>query len=146
MNHGQKAEELFLSGYNCAQAVLSAFNDITGLTDEESVRISSGLGGGMCGKRYTCGAVSGMIVALGLIEGSTDPSDHDAKKELYAHGKALIDAFEEKCSSSVCLELLKNVKALPVPSERTPEYYKDRPCAKLCRIAGELLDAYLAAK
>ena len=34
MTHSEKAAELFLQGYNCAQAVLAAFSDVTGLTPE----------------------------------------------------------------------------------------------------------------
>ena len=29
-DHGQRAKELFLAGYNCAQAVFCAFSDVTG--------------------------------------------------------------------------------------------------------------------
>lgn len=98
MNHGEKAEKLFLSGYNCAQAVLSAFNDLTSLSNEESIKIASGLGGGLCGKRYTCGAISGMIITLGLLKGCVDPSDHDAKKALYADGKNLLTLLKDSVS------------------------------------------------
>ena len=31
MTHGEKAEALFYEGYNCAQSVLMAFEDETGL-------------------------------------------------------------------------------------------------------------------
>ena len=33
MNHSEKAAELFLQGYNCAQAVAMAFCDVTGLDE-----------------------------------------------------------------------------------------------------------------
>ena len=36
MDHGMKAAELFLSGYNCAQAVAVAFCDVTGLTEKQA--------------------------------------------------------------------------------------------------------------
>ena len=33
-DHGKKAKELFLQGYNCAQSVLLAFGDLTGLEED----------------------------------------------------------------------------------------------------------------
>jgi hypothetical protein len=41
MNHAERAVELFHEGYNCAQSLLCAFTDVTGLGFEESVRIAS---------------------------------------------------------------------------------------------------------
>ena len=36
---GNRARELFLQGYNCCQAVLLAFNDMTGLDDKSAARV-----------------------------------------------------------------------------------------------------------
>ena len=47
MDHGIKAAELFLQGYNCAQAVAVAFSDVTGLTPEFSAKMASSFGGGI---------------------------------------------------------------------------------------------------
>ena len=47
MDHGMKAAELFLSGYNCAQSVAVAFCDVTGLDEKMTTRMMSGFGGGM---------------------------------------------------------------------------------------------------
>ena len=42
MDHGMKAAELFLQGYNCAQAVAVAFCDVTGLTEAQAAKMVSG--------------------------------------------------------------------------------------------------------
>ena len=47
MDHAEKARALFLEGYNCAQAVVCAFDDLTGLDRETSARLASSFGGGM---------------------------------------------------------------------------------------------------
>ena len=47
MDHGTKAAELFLRGYNCAQSVAVAFCDVTGLTPEFATEMASSFGGGM---------------------------------------------------------------------------------------------------
>ena len=44
---GDKAYELFLSGYNCTQAVVGAFADVISMDFDTAVRFSSGFGGGM---------------------------------------------------------------------------------------------------
>ena len=59
---GDKAKNLFLQGYTCAQAVVLAFEDVTGLERTVAARLASGFGGGMGRMREVCGAVSGMFL------------------------------------------------------------------------------------
>lgn len=40
---GDKAYELFLSGYNCTQAVVGAFADVIGVDFDTAVRFALGL-------------------------------------------------------------------------------------------------------
>ena len=47
MDHGIYAAELFLKGYNCAQSVMVAFCDVTGLEEDFAARMASSFGGGM---------------------------------------------------------------------------------------------------
>ena len=54
MDHGIKAAELFLSGSNCAQSIVVAFCDVTGLEPEFAARFSSSFGGGMGRMREVC--------------------------------------------------------------------------------------------
>lgn len=141
--HEKIAVELFLSGYNCAQATFAAFSDVTGLSVTESARIASAFGGGMCGRRDTCGSVTGMLLALSYVKGYTDADDRDGKVELYAVGKALTDELQELLGSTICRELLVGLKLSPVPSVRTEEYYASRPCARFVAAAANVLDGYL---
>ncbi|MBO5859485.1 MAG: C-GCAxxG-C-C family protein, partial [Clostridia bacterium] len=46
MTRPEKAKELFENGYNCAQAVFCAFEDVTGMEHETALRFSAGFGGG----------------------------------------------------------------------------------------------------
>jgi len=45
--YGKRAEQLFMEGYNCSQAVLLSYSDITGLDDKTAAMLASGFGGGM---------------------------------------------------------------------------------------------------
>ena len=69
MDHREKAAELFVNGSNCAQAVAVAFCDVTGLEPELAAKLSSSFGGGMGRMREVCGAVSGMLMVLGVLYG-----------------------------------------------------------------------------
>ena len=144
MTHPEKAAELFLAGYNCAQAVFCAFSDVTGLDESTSLRLASSLGGGVAGAREICGAASAGAMVLGIAKGYDVPDDPAAKKAHYARVTEFLDAFRADFDTVVCRELLAGLKVSNVPSERTPEYYRTRPCARFVERAAALLDEALA--
>ena len=146
MDHAYKAGELFLSGSNCAQAVIVAFSDVTGMDEKTSARISSAFGGGMGRMREVCGAVSGMLMVLSLLYGYEEPGENDCnKKRLYKEVQDLAGKFREEVGSIVCREILKNPPTDPNPTPRTAEFYQKRPCARMVMTAARLLDEYIAA-
>ena len=145
MDHSIKAAELFLHGYNCAQAVAVAYCDLLGMKEEYAAKLASGFGGGMGGLREVCGAVSGMFFVLGLLYGYDTPGDDVSKKQLYTEVQELAAKFREQCGSIVCREILKNPPSDPNPSPRTAEYYAKRPCARMVYTAARILDEYIAA-
>ena len=57
---------LFSQGHNCAQSVLAAFCDETGLDRETALNIAASFGGGMARMGQTCGALTGAFMVLGL--------------------------------------------------------------------------------
>lgn len=138
---GEIAKDNFLSGANCAQAVALAFKDELGLSEDTIKKLSIGFGGGLARQRLTCGAVSGMALVLGAI-----CSDGKDKAAAYALIKSACDEFKAETGSLICAEMLSG--KIPkgestVPEERTPEYYKKRPCADLCFLAAEIAEKYL---
>ena len=145
MEHGMKAAELFMEGYNCAQAVAVAFCDLTGLNEKQSAKMVSSFGGGMGRLREVCGAVSGMFFVLGCLYGYDNSDADETKKTLYSQVQELAAGFRERCGSIICRELLDNPPSDPNPSPRTAEYYKERPCALLVKTAADLMDEFIAA-
>ena len=143
MEHAIKAAELFLEGYNCAQAVVVAYCDVTGMEKDYAAKLFSGFGGGMGGLREVCGAVSGMFAVLSHLYGYNDPKDDEGKKVLYSQVRELADRFQEQTGSIICREILKNPPTDPNPSPRTAEYYAKRPCARMVMTAAELLDEFI---
>lgn len=144
-----KAKTLFLSGANCAQAVLCAFHEECGLSLDEAMRLASGFGGGMARLREVCGAVSGMFLAADLMFGPSDPKDKPAKDAHYAFLQKLAGEFREKTGSIVCRELLglspKQTDS-PVSESRTPAYYQKRPCAEMVALAAGILEKSLSGR
>lgn len=147
MDHAEKAEELFLEGYNCAQAVVCAFGDLTGLETDEAARLASSFGGGMGRMREVCGTVSGALMVLGLLRGYADPKDGAAKTAHYHLVQEFIRRFQKLNGTILCRELLKGVRTVPGrdPEPRTPEYYASRPCLRHVGEAAQIVDALLAA-
>ena len=69
----QRAQALFESGLNCAEAVLTAVLAGQGVTDcAEATRLGTAFGAGVGrSKEELCGALSGGLIALGF---SRDPT------------------------------------------------------------------------
>ena len=145
MNRADRAEELFRQGYNCSQSVFAAFADAVGMTTEEAAKLASPFGAGFGKLREVCGAVSGMTMVAGRLNGYDDPSDYEAKKALYALVQKMCAEFEEKQGSIICRELLGLEKGEDIgePSVRTEEYYRSRPCIGACRTAAGIAEKHL---
>ena len=146
MDHSYLAADLFLSGSNCAQAVLLAFSDVTGMDHQTAAKFSSSFGGGMGRLREVCGAVSGMLMVAGLLYGYEDPGEGDCnKKEHYQRVQYLAGKFREEVGSIVCREILKNPPSDPNPTPRTQSFYEQRPCARMVMTAVRIMDEYIEA-
>lgn len=139
---GELAKKLFSEGYNCCQAVVLAFKDEIGLDQSDLEKLSIGLGGGLARLRLTCGAVSGMAIVLSALK-----SDGKDKLAIYELIRRAVADFESEVGSIICAELLDGVpiknKGTGIPEERTQEYYKKRPCADLCKLAGDITEKYI---
>ena len=145
MTRREKAESLFVEGYNCAQAVVIAFEDLHGIDRETIAKLSSSFGGGMGRLREVCGSVSGMFMVAGLLYGYDDPQAKDEKADHYGRIQELAADFQAQNGSIVCRELLglTEKKQAPTPEARTEEYYKKRPCKELVGMAAEIMDNYI---
>lgn len=145
MKYAEKAEKLFFDGFNCCQAVFLAFADLHGMPEQQALKLTAGIGGGIGRLREVCGAVSGMVLAAGLLMGPDDPLNADLKAEHYALVQKMVLQFKESAGSFICRDLLKlqETHDIPIPAGRTAAYYKDRPCASLVYEAARILEEQL---
>ena len=144
MDHTYKAAELFMNKCSCAQSVMVAFCDVTGLDEEFASRISCSFGGGMGRMREVCGAVSGMLFTLSYLYGYDTPGDDGSKKRLYTEVQALAGQFREQVGSIICREILKNPPSDPNPTPRNEEFYAKRPCARMVYTGAALMEQFIA--
>jgi len=141
----EQAVEAFLNGCNCAQAIFSTYADLFGIDKQTAMNLTNSMGGGISRLREVCGTVSAMALLAGLAEGDVDPGDLKAREKVYQRTRDLTAKFEVENGSLVCRELLGILgrERSAKPSERTPEYYKKRPCAKFVACAAKIIEEEL---
>lgn len=100
-----KASDIHSKGFNCAQSVLLSLCDLTGLSEKESLAIAGGFGGGMRAAEV-CGAVSGAVMALGMVVPFTDGGDLEAKDRIAAITREFHKRFREENDTLICRSLL----------------------------------------
>ena len=98
--------------------------------------------------REVCGAFSGACIVAGLLWGYSNTSDKSLKAEHYALIQNMAERFKRINGSLICRELLSGIEssAASEPSDRTPEYYKKRPCPKIAASAAAILDEIIAER
>ena len=144
MGHGEEAVACFQGGFNCAQAVLSAFVPELGLARELALRVAGALGGGMARSGATCGAVTGALMAIGLKYGKCRPGDDAARERAYALAGEFLRRFQAGHGSTLCRELLGHDLSTPAGREAAQEAgLYETLCPQLVRDAAEIVEELL---
>ncbi len=143
----EKARAFHKEGYNCCQSVVLPFIREMDVDEEEILKITSSLGGGLGYLREVCGAVSGMAVVLGLKYGYRcgfkDEADKEAKAAHYALVKRLGEEFKERMGALTCRDLLH----MDESDEVLPGYEDmEKPCPDAVAMAADILSDYLATR
>ena len=149
MTRAQKAKEYFLQGYNCAQSVAMAFDDLIGMDKDRIAKLTSGFGGGIGRMREVCGTVTGAAFVISALYGYNDPKATIEKQKLYANIQQIGNEFAKENGSVVCRELLGlSIKGAdsPTPEARTQQYYQKRPCADLVEYSAHLVEEFIKNK
>lgn len=146
-----RAVDYFMQGYGCCQSVVAAFSDLYGLDHELALRLAAGFGGGVGRLRMMCGAVSGIVMLVGLDCGQTEGGDREGKSACYRVVQDLLARSEADNGSLICAEILglkghDKATSSYVASPRTAEYYKTRPCAAKVESAARIFADYLRTK
>lgn len=139
----QRAVDLFMEGYNCAQALYGAFAPALGLDLAVALRQAAPFGGGFGRMREVCGAFSGMNLVVGNLFGYSELSD-PKKDQLYPRVQELGKRFREEVGYLACRDILEGKGQVGgTASPRTKEFYATRPCVRVVEIAAGILTRYL---
>ena len=105
------AEEYYRSGqFYCSEAIVKTINDAFRLGFPESViRLASGFPLGLGGAGCSCGAVTGGVMALGMVFGRQDPGDPRIDRCL-ALSRELHTTFARKHGCLCCRTLIYGMK------------------------------------
>lgn len=83
-NKRDRAIEYFAAKMHCSQAVLAAFSEECGISEEQAFRLGSCFGSGMR-KGEVCGACTGALMVLGLLYGQKhigDPQEREISNRI----------------------------------------------------------------
>ncbi len=137
----ERAVEIFSKGFNCAQSVFSTYAPELGIGEEESMRVSSGFGGGMARLQEVCGAVTGAFMVIGCKYGSSDAKDNGAKMKTYRVVRVFEKRFRELHGTILCREIL----GIDLNTEDGQMEFKEKGmakaiCAQCVRDAAKILE------
>ena len=129
----ENAKDYFVKGkYNCCQAVVCAYCDQYGINDEAVFAMTECMGSGMGGLKDTCGAVTGMYMAISMHNSAGDKYNPlKTKADTYKEIQKAAAVFKEITGSIYCRDL-KGRKDGPVV-----------PCDKCVEIAAAYVENYI---
>ena len=109
------AKSYFRVGLNCSECVVRTFLDMYEIDlPEEVICMATGFGGGMGHTRNTCGAVTGAVMALGMIKGRKDPRGtredmpertRHLQKEIYPVFGEMVEEMKAHFGTLICAEM-----------------------------------------
>jgi C_GCAxxG_C_C family probable redox protein len=99
----ERARQHFLSGFNCAESVLLAVTEELGTEAGCVPRIATGFGSGIALAGQVCGAVTGAVMAAGMLLGRDSPVE--ASDRLYELCGRFMEDFSDVQGSITCREL-----------------------------------------
>lgn len=106
----ETAEEYYRKGdFYCSEAVVKTIKDTFELDfSDEVIKLASGFPVGIGGSGCTCGAVSGGVMALGMVFGRSNAKDPKVMKTMELSAE-LHERFREKRKFVCCKILTKGM-------------------------------------
>ena len=99
------AKKFFSGKYDCSQSVMKTILVGMKMDFEQIMPLAAGLGAGVAHEGSVCGAVSGAILALGVIESSLHSDALKHKKATYAASEEFVRRFKLKNKTILCDKL-----------------------------------------
>jgi len=104
----RRAEEYNFILKNCAQGTALALLEEFGVGSMEMIKALTAFPG-IAGTGEVCGAITGSLVAFGLILGSDDRFDYETTDRVIMLGQKFIAFFEDEIGYIHCSDIIENV-------------------------------------
>jgi C_GCAxxG_C_C family probable redox protein len=140
---------------NCAQAAFFALDQNFDLGGEDVLRALAPFPG-IALRGETCGAMTGAMMALGLVFGTDTADDEVAVLAAYAPARELCQRLENQHGSMRCADLLEGRLGRPIDFTSTEglEFYRSSGGPEVCagivaaavRIAADIIERGLAER
>ncbi|NMA68339.1 MAG: hypothetical protein GX958_02835 [Desulfitobacterium sp.] len=131
-----RAGDNFKQGFNCAESILKAFNEILdNPMNPEIVKLATGFGGGLGHAGCVCGALAASTMVLGMLKGRI--ITEESREPAYEISKEFHDLFDAKFGGTCC-------RSLNPYTFDTPEHLRN--CLKITGGTGKLLMEFLEEK
>ena len=144
MNPVETATKRFEDGFNCAQAVFSAYSEKDGISQEKALKTAAAFGAGIARRADMCGAVSGALMLIGLRHGATQADDQAAKEKTYALSQEFMRRFKALHGSLECRALLGADLSTPEGMKEAKEKHLPATvCPKFVRDAAQIIQEIL---
>ncbi|MEI6089731.1 MAG: C-GCAxxG-C-C family protein [bacterium] len=106
MNNTQKIKAALTGGKNCAQIVAGTIAEKFNIDQKTVLAATIGFGGGIGRQGKICGACTGAVVALGLVNEQSGKPSAEVKDITYRQVREFFSKFNEKYDTTECSELL----------------------------------------
>ena len=129
---GEKAVAYFNEGFNCAESTLLALADFLEIECKYFPKVAGGFGGGIGKHGEICGALSGAIMALGIVFGREEARDREGKDNMYNKTDRFIQKVKKEFGYTRCRDLTGCDMLTPEGQKRMKEQnIHDKICSKL---------------
>jgi C_GCAxxG_C_C family probable redox protein len=122
----QRSQELFRSGFFCAESVLLAIAESQGIQSDLIPRIATGFCSGISCTGGICGAISGAIMGINLAAVRNTPAE--SLEVGYALAQKLISRFEKQYGSVNCRQLI----GCDLGTEAGQRYFMEKHLMESC--------------
>ena len=133
----EKSRNAHISGYNCVQSVLIAYEDILSFDLKELLKVSMGIGRGIGGCGEMCGTALAGAMLVSYVNGTSE-ADKPHKLATEKKVKAFLDEFKETYGALRCDDLLKDWKTNPES--------KKKPCREMIMEVVRMLEKHLISE
>lgn len=143
MTTKEKALEYFNRKFHCSQAILAAYADKCGLTEEQALKLGGCFGGGMR-RGEVCGACTGALMVLGALYGQSDEFALHDRELANRVNDEMMNRFSKEWGSYLCRDILE----CDISTEEGVQYARENSlftelCPQVVASAADLLEGII---